>query len=96
MPGFMPIGDYKVTYTDGETVVAQSNFRGLVEVERRWAGDKEVPGVEAIGLAVWFYLECPGGEFEAWLERVHLIEPATTEGEPSIEVPSQPAAGDDS
>lgn len=94
MPGLMPIGDFKVTYTNGETVVAQSNFRGLVEVERKWAGDKEAPGIEAVGLAVWHYLDRPDESFDEWLSTVHLIEPATTEGE-ALEVPTGPTVGDD-
>lgn len=94
MAGFMPIGDYKVTYTNGETAVAQSNFRGLVEVERRWSGDN-APGIEAIALAVWWYLGCPGGDLDDWLATVHLIEPATTEGEVHPEVPIPPAPGVD-
>jgi hypothetical protein len=91
--GFMPIGDFKVTYRNGETAVAQSNFRGIVEVERRWPGDEPTPGVEAMGLAVWHYLDCPG-EFDDWLISVHTIEAATTEGEVAPEVPTDPTVGD--
>lgn len=79
MAGFMPLGDFKVTYTNGETAEAMSNFRGLVEIERRWPGAQDAPGIEAIGVAVYYYLGCPGGDFDAWLETVHLIEPANVE-----------------
>jgi|1186.fasta_scaffold615493_2 hypothetical protein len=90
---FMPIGDFKVTYVDGGTEVVQSNFRGLVEVERKWPGDT-IPGVEAMGFAVWHYLGCPD-EFDTWLDTVHLIEKATTEGEVQPGDPTPPAVGDD-
>lgn len=90
MSGFMPIGDYKVTYMDGETVVAKSNFLGLVEIERRWPGD-EMPGIQAISTAVWFYLDCPGDDFDSWLKTVHLIGPA--EEETAQEVPTQAVPG---
>jgi hypothetical protein len=93
MAGYMPIGDFKIVYVDGSSEVAQSNFRGIVEVERKWPGDT-VPGVEAISLAVWYYLGCPDG-FDEWLGRVHNIEPATTAGEVDPEDPPLPAVGDD-
>ena len=93
MARFMPIGDFKVTYTNGETVTAVSNFLGLVEIERRWPGETEAPGISAIGVAVWFYLGCPGGDLDSWLATVHLIEPAEADDAEVIEVPTQPAAG---
>lgn len=93
MAGFLPIGEFKVTYTNGETATAVSNFLGLVEIERRWPGQTDAPGVTAIGVAVWYYLGCPGGDLDAWLATVHLIEPAETESAETIEVPTQPAVG---
>lgn len=89
MAGFMPFGDFKVTYTNGEEVEAVSNFRGLVEVERRWPGNADAPGIEAIGVAVWFYLGCPGDDLDSWLSTVHLIEAATP---PPIEETADPTA----
>jgi hypothetical protein len=91
MQGFMPIGDYVVTYTNGETVTVTSNFLGLVEIERRWPGD-EMPGVQAIATAVWFYLGCPGENLDAWLATVHLIGPADEE-EVAQEVPTEAEPG---
>jgi len=95
MAAFMPLGDFKVTYTNGETASAMSNFRGLVEIERRWPGAQDAPGIEAIGVAVWFYLGCPGGDLDSWLETVHLIEPVTdtTSGVVDTEDPTQAAPG---
>lgn len=88
--GFMPIGDFKVTYRDGTEELAKSNFRGLVEIERKWPGQDVAPGIEAMGLAVWHYLDCPG-DFDDWLDSVHLIEAAEAKSED--EVPTQPAVG---
>jgi hypothetical protein len=93
MSGFMPIGDYKVTYTDGSSEVVTSNFLGICEVERRYPNG-EIPGVNAMGLAVWYYLDCPGGDLDAWLKTVHMIEQATDSTE-APEVPTDPAPGDD-
>lgn len=93
MAGFMPFGDFKVTYTNGETVEATSNFRGLVEIERRWPGSNEAPGIEAIGVAVWYYLDCPGDNFDEWLSTVHLIEPAEQPATEDTADPTAPAAG---
>ena len=93
MPGFMPFGDFKVTYTNGETATAVSNFRGLVEIERRWPGDTEAPGIEATGVAVWFYLGCPGEDFDSWLATVHIIEPAETPPTENTADPTDPAVG---
>lgn len=93
MAGFMPIGDFKVTYVNGETAVATSNFRGLVEIERRWPAGSDAPGIEAIGVATWFYLGCPGEDFDTWLETVHLIEPSTDENVTDTADPTVPAAG---
>lgn len=92
MAGFMPIGDFKVTYTNGETAVATSNFLGLVEIERRWPGEKEAPGVQAIGVAIWYYLGCPGDDLDSWLATVHNVEPVEAE-ETVQEVPTVPAVG---
>lgn len=89
MPGFMPMGDFRVTYTNGETALAVSNFLGLVEVERRWP--TETPPIEAIGYAVWCYLGKPTDDFDEWLATVHTIE-GTAEETP-VEVPTQPAVG---
>jgi hypothetical protein len=88
----MPIGDFKVTYVNGETVVATSNFLGLCEIERRWPGQDNAPGVQAIGVAIWFYLGCPDGDLDSWLATVHNVEPVETE-QPVQEVPTVPAAG---
>jgi hypothetical protein len=96
MAGFMPIGDFTVTYTNGETVLATSNFLGLVEIERRWPGQSEVPAATALGVAVWFYLGCPGGELDEWLATVHLIErteDSADDAVPVAEVPTPPAVG---
>lgn len=92
MAGFMPIGDFKVTYVNGETATAVSNFRGLVEIERRWPGAQDAPGIEAIGVAVWHYLGCPG-DFDEWLEQVHVIEPVTEETTVDAMDPTQAAPG---
>lgn len=96
----MPVGDFTVTYTDGSTEDVQSNFRGLVEIERRWPGQENVPAVEAIGIAVWHYLGCPGESLDDWLGRVHLIEDAEELARrtkvtelPEPEVPTEPAVG---
>lgn len=91
MAGFMPIGDFKVTYVNGETVTATSNFLGLVEIERRWPGQENAPGVQAIGVAIWYYLDCPGENLDAWLATVHNVE--RIDDEAAVEVPTEPAAG---
>lgn len=88
----MPIGDFIVTYTDGHTETAKSNFRGLVEIERRWKGDEEVPAVEAISIAVWHYLGEPGTDMDSWLSTVHLVESVPDEKAEDA-VPTEPAAG---
>jgi hypothetical protein len=91
MQGFMPIGDYKVTYVDGRVESTTSNFLGLAEIERRWPGD-QVPGVQAIATAVWFYLGCPGENLDAWMATVHLVEQAEPQ-ETVQEVPTQAEPG---
>lgn len=91
MSGFMPMGDFRVTYTNGETVEAVSNFFGLVAVERRWPN--ETPPIEAVGFAVWHYLGKPGEDFDQWLTTVHTIEGAQPESAEPVEVPTQPAVG---
>lgn len=93
MAGFMPVGDFTVTYTDGSTEEAKSNFLGLVEIERRWPGKEDAPGVQAIGVAVWYYLGCPGEDFDKWLSKVHMIEAAETKADADV-VPSEPTVGD--
>lgn len=87
--GFAPIGKYTITYTDGHTEAAQSNFAGLIAIERRWAQDQESPAIEAIAMAVWHYIGCPG-DFEQWAETVHTIEPI---GDEASDLPTQPAVG---
>lgn len=91
----MPIGDFKVTYVDGHTEEARSNFLGLVEIERRWPGDDDAPGVQAVAVAVWFYLGCPGGDLDEWMATVHNVEPVAepvpVDGEPAV--PTEPAVG---
>lgn len=88
----MPIGDFKVTYVNGETATAKSNFLGLVEIERRWPGDENTPGIQAIGVAMFYYLGCPGGDLDAWLATVHTVEPLESDTE-EAEVPTEPAVG---
>ena len=96
MSGFMPIGDFRVTYRDGSSVVVASNFAGLVEIERRWPGRDEVPAITALAIATWHYLDCPG-ELDEWMKTVHLIEgvdltePAEGDDEPAV--PTEPAVG---
>lgn len=91
MAGFMPIGTFRVIYTDGTTAEAQSNFLGLCEIERRWPNSETAPGVQAIGVAVWYYLGCPGADLDSWLATVHNVEPV--EQDVAAEVPTGPAVG---
>lgn len=95
--GFMPLGDFDVTYVNGEVVRATSNFRGLIEVERRWPGTEEAPGLEAIALAMWFYLGEPLDNFDAWLSTVHSIDGVAQDVAPedAPPVPTGPAVGVD-
>lgn len=89
--GFMPIGEFRVIYTDGHTEDAKSNFLGLCEIERRWPGQEEAPGVQAVTVAVWYYLGCPDDNLDAWAATVHNIEPVEDPAE--TEVPTPPAVG---
>ena len=91
--GFMPIGTFRVIYTNGETAETKSNFLGLCEIERRWPNSDSAPGVQAIGVAVWYYLGCPGGDLDAWLATVYNVEPVADDEEADTEVPTQPAVG---
>jgi hypothetical protein len=99
MAGMMPIGDFRVTYIDGTSEDAASNFLGLVEVERRWPGQEQAPGITALATATWFYLGCPDDDLDKWLSRVHLIErlPDAQDEEESDEDedegPTTPAVG---
>jgi hypothetical protein len=95
MSRFMPIGDFKVVYVDGTTEECKSNFLGLVEIERRWPNEENAPGVTATAIAVFYYLGCPGQDFDKWLAKVHNIEPADKQdAEVELEdVPTEPAAG---
>lgn len=95
MAGYMPIGKFKVVYVDEHTEECKSNFRGLVEIERRWP-DSDAPGVSATALAVFFYLGCPGEDFDKWLGTVYNIEPADVPADAKdemTEVPTEPAPG---
>lgn len=91
MPGFMPIGEFKVVYVDGHTEECMSNFLGLVEIERRWPGQETAPGVTAVAVAVFYYLGCPGDDLDKWMATVHNIEPITEDA--AQEVPTSPAVG---
>jgi hypothetical protein len=91
MAGFMPIGDFRVVYVDGHTEECTSNFLGLCEIERRWPDADTAPGVQAVAVAVWYYLGCPDENLDKWMATVHNVEPVNAEV--VQEVPSQAEPG---
>ena len=87
---FAALGDYKITYLDGRTEVARSNFLGLAEVEKRWPGE-DVPVMEALAYSMWWYLDCPG-DFTDFKKSVHNIEEQLPETADTAD-PTVPAVG---
>jgi hypothetical protein len=89
---FAALGDYKVTFLDGHTVTARSNFLGLSEVEKRWPDETAVPVMQALAYSMWWYLDCPG-DFAEFQRSVHLIEEQTATSEEDRADPTVPTVG---
>lgn len=88
----VPLGHFKVTYMDGVSEVAKSNFGGIIEVERKFGTDADGYAT-VLAFGVWCYLGHPGDDFESWAGGVHWIEPTEEPGAKPAMVPSEPVAG---
>lgn len=74
MPAFVPLGRYKITYLDGRTVEAVSNFGAIMELESE-RPESDGPRGTTLTHAVWLYLDKPDADLRTWANSVHLIEP---------------------
>lgn len=88
---YVPLGEFKVTYLDGETQIARANFGAIMELEAAYIGDGKVPQATVLVRAMWLYLDRPKDSLEAWAATVHNIEPHKVDVGTD---PSPPAVGD--
>lgn len=91
---YIPVGEFDVTYMDGETAVARSNFGRIMQIEAEYTDvpDDKIPGGTLLAKAVWYYLGCPKDSLDEWAATVHRIMPREN-GQASAN-PTPPAAGD--
>ena len=82
---YVPIGEFDVTYLDGEATVARSNFGAIMDLENEYAdvpGDKVQQGTVLVK-ATWYYLGRPGDSLAEWAKTVHRIEPRANGQDPT-------------
>jgi hypothetical protein len=93
MLAYVPVGEFDVTFLDGESAIARSNFGAIMELEAEYADipDDKVAGGTLLAKAAWVYLGRPKDSLEAWAATVHRIAPR--ENGVSAD-PSPPTAGD--
>ena len=90
MPAYIPLGRFKVTYLDGRTEEARSNFGAIMDLE---ADLPEAPDGTVLAHGVWLYLGRPQGDVHDWAATVFLIEPLPAEVDDTT--PTLPVVGDD-
>lgn len=90
---YVPLGEFDITYIDGEPEVARSNFGAIMELEAEYAETavEKVPQGTVLTKAVWLYLGRPKDNLDVWARNVHMIEPKVNGQKVD---PSLPAVGD--
>jgi hypothetical protein len=93
MLNYVPLGEFDITYLDGEPEVARSNFGAIMELEGTYAkvDNDKVPAATVLVRAMWLYLGRPKENLEVWAANVHNIEPRANGQKVD---PFPPAAGD--
>jgi len=89
MPNALPLGRFTVTYASGETVEVQSNFYGVMEIERAYP-EPDAPFGTVLAFGIWTYLGCPDESLNEWAKTVTMIEPKADE---KAETPTRPVVG---
>lgn len=92
MPGidFVPLGEFEITYLDGSTEIARSNFGAIMELEAEYLTAEHVPNATVTVRALWLFLGRPKESLDAWAATVHNFTPMKAVDSD----PSSPAVGD--
>jgi hypothetical protein len=90
---YVPLGDFDITYIEGEADVARSNFGAIMELEAKYAEtpDAKVAQGTVLVEAMWLYLGRPKDSLQTWAANVHRIEPRANGTSAN---PSPPTVGD--
>jgi hypothetical protein len=90
---YVPIGEFDVTYLDGEPDIARANFAAVMELEAEYADvpSEKIAGGTVLAKAIWMYLGRPKDSLAKWAENVHTIVPRANGQKVD---PSLPAVGD--
>lgn len=85
---FIPLGNFEITYLDGHTETARSNFGAILELETEFADVDKALAAKVTIKALWLYLGRPKDTLEAWATTVHNFEMVSADADPS-----RPTAG---
>jgi hypothetical protein len=91
---YVPIGEFDVTYLEGDPDIARANFAAVMELESEYAETpaEKIPGGTVLARAVWMYLGRPKDSLAEWAKNVHTIVPRPNGKNAD---PSPPAVGDE-
>lgn len=90
---YIPVGEFDVTFMDGETTIARSNFGSIMQIESEYTDvpDDKIAGGTLLVKAAWYYLGRPKDSLDEWAATVHRIIPRENGASPN---PTEPTAGD--